>query len=632
MSADARAILKTYWGYDSFRPCQEDIIDSVISGNDTLGLMPTGGGKSITFQVPALILPGITVVITPLISLMKDQVDNLRNRHIKAIALHSGLTHRENKVALNHLESGRIKILYVSPEKLQGETFRSMLRRLEVSLIVVDEAHCISQWGYDFRPSYLNISIIRKELPDIPLLALTASATPGVVDDIMSQLSFRTREHVFRSSFNRANLSYLVRRCEDKGAKAIDILSKVGGTAIIYVRSRKRTIELAARLVAAGISAEGYHAGLTSELKTERQNRWKSGETRVVVATNAFGMGIDKPDVRVVIHHDLPSSLEEYYQEAGRAGRDGKEAFAVLLVAAADKATLTRRITAAFPPREYIKSLYSNLCVFLNIAMGEGFESLHEFNFKLFCERYKLFPAEASAAISLLARSGYMEYLEEYNSKSRVMMVVNKSELYGLHLSTTAESVLNALLRSYTGLFADYEYISEAVLASRTGLTDKEVYESLLLLARMRVLHYIPRTNNPMILMSCSRLEERHLRIPVSVYEHRRDALKRRIDAMLRFTFADECCRVDMLLRYFGEQPDEPCGKCDYCRSQRNLSGGMSNPREAVKLILGFESPVTLRKLTSSTRLHPDKIIAAVRELADEGYVKIDGENISRQE
>lgn len=632
MSLQAHETLRQYWGYDSFRPCQEEIIDSVLAGHDTLGLLPTGGGKSLTFQVPALILPGVTLVVTPLISLMKDQVDNLRSRHIKAIALHSGLSLRETRVAINHLESGKVKILYASPEKLQNDTFRSLLRRLNVSLIVVDEAHCISQWGYDFRPSYLNISIARKELPGVPVLALTASATPRVVNDIITQLCFASADHIYRLSFDRHNLSYLTRYCEDKEGKMVEILSKVAGTAIVYVRSRKRTVELASRLCGAGITAEAYHAGLFPEIKSERQNRWKSGETRVVVATNAFGMGIDKPDVRLVIHYDIPPSLEEYYQEAGRAGRDGRESLAVMLIAPSDKGVLTRRLSTAFPPRDFIKSLYTKLCVFLNIGIEEGYMTLREFNSRLFCERFKLNPAMTEAALSILSQSGYFEYLEDYNSRSRIMIVVKKEALYSLNVSRNADKVLNAVLRSYTGLFADYEYISESVIASRTSLTETEVYDALLELARSHTIHYVPRSSNPMILFTRSRIDEQHVQIPLTVYEHRRDNMKARIDAMKRFAFDTSGCRANILLRYFGEQPSADCGKCDYCRSIRRRKSVSEPPTSAVdtvRLILGFESPIPLGRLIISSRLKAEDIADAVRELADKGEIAIKDDSIS---
>ncbi len=630
---EMRRVLSEYWGYGSFRPCQEEIVASVLDGNDTLGLMPTGGGKSITFQVPALMLPGMTVVITPLISLMKDQVDNLRGRGIKAVALHSGLTARESRIAYNHIEAGKIKLLYLSPEKLMSPSFRSFLRRLPVSMIVVDEAHCISQWGYDFRPSYTRIAQVRRDFPSVPVLALTASATPEVVDDIMNQLEFRQRSHVYRLSFSRDNISYIARYTDNKDGTLHHILSRVGGTAIVYVRSRRRTHEISRFLQSAGISADYYHAGLLAEDKTERQNRWKNGETRVIVATNAFGMGIDKPDVRIVIHYDIPPSLEEYYQEAGRAGRDGQPAFAVMLVAQSDKATLTRRLSDSFPPKDYIRDIYGKACVFLDIAVGEGYESLHEFNFKLFCERFGLQPVAAHSALTLLSRAGYMDYEEEYNSRSRVLIVKTKQELYDLRLSSDVDKVFQTLLRSYTGLFADYEYISEPVIAIRTGLSEQTVYDSLLTLARMRVIHYIPRSSNPMMLMLTSREESRHVIIPREVYESRRDGMKRRIDAMKKFVFETSECRVNTLLRYFGETPEQSCGKCDCCRAdavraKTDVPG--KDIDAAIMTVLAINSPITLPQLIIDLRRRDDEVIDAVRRLADEKRLKIDGTVISR--
>lgn len=629
MSLEARRVLKKHWGYDNFRACQEEIIDSILDGHDTLGLMPTGGGKSITFQVPALMLPGMTVVITPLISLMKDQVDNLHSRHIKAIALHSGLTQRERNVALNHIESGRIKLLYVSPERLATDSFTTLLRRLDISLLVVDEAHCISQWGYDFRPSYLNIASIRKLTGTAPVLALTASATPGVVDDIVKQLKFKTAYAVHRLSFNRSNLSYIVRHVENKTKKLVEILSVVRGTAIVYVRSRKRTIELAQVLAEAGISAEAYHAGLQPELKSERQERWKTGDTRVIVATTAFGMGIDKPDVRLVIHHDIPPSLEEYYQEAGRAGRDGKPSLAVLLTNNTDSAVLSRRLTQAFPSRELIKDIYNKVCVFLNIVMGEGYETLHEFNLKAFTERYELQTAQVVAALGFLERAGYIEYQEDYNSRSRIMVVMNRNELYNLRLSQECETVLNSILRQYTGLFADYEYISESVIASRSHLNEDTVYQSLLTLARMGVIHFIPRKNNPMIFLTRSREMVQDLLIPTTIYEEKKRRMQHQLDAVRRLAFTHDRCRAKILLEYFGETATANCGCCDVCRD--NITRDDTLPvTELIIHALRVKSPATVNDLAAITGVTPADIINNVRILADDNLVKIQGTYISK--
>ena len=469
-------ILSRYWGYPSFRPMQAEIIDSVLQGHDTLGLMATGGGKSITFQVPAMLLPGLTVVVTPLISLMKDQVDNLRSRGIRAGFMHAALTRRESRLIIDKCRLGDMKILYLSPEKLQSPNFRNELRHLPVSLIVVDEAHCISQWGYDFRPSYLQIATLRETFPDAPVLALTASATEAVAEDIRRQLRFGKDAATFRLTFDRDNLSYIVRNCEQKEPALVRILQRVAGCGIVYVRSRKRAAVIAELLAQAGISAEFYHAGLSAEEKNERQNRWKEGRTRIMVATTAFGMGIDKPDVRIVVHVDPPSSLEEYYQEAGRAGRDGKPAFAVsLVVAQTDKATLSRRLTTAFPPKEYLRDIYSKLCVYLGIGMGEGYQRLFELNLSHFCERYKLQPASADSALKLLSQSGYIDYVEEVSTRSRLMVLLRRDELYYLSLSPECERIFQFILRNYTGIFADYEYISESFIGSSLDLTERTI-------------------------------------------------------------------------------------------------------------------------------------------------------------
>ncbi|WP_301390244.1 ATP-dependent DNA helicase RecQ, partial [uncultured Muribaculum sp.] len=574
-------ILKRYWGYDSFRPRQEEIIMSVLDGRDTLGLLPTGGGKSLTFQVPAMVFEGITVVVTPLISLMKDQVDNLRAAGIRAVCLHSGLSRAEHRLALDRCRLGKAKLMYVSPEKLQSATFIDQLRSMDVSFLVVDEAHCISQWGYDFRPSYLKISLIRELFPDIPVLALTASATPVVVDDIMDKLGFKER-NVYARSFSRDNLSYIVRNDFDKERRLINVLTNTSGSAIVYVRSRRRTREIADMLVRNGISADYYHAGLDATEKNEKQNNWKTDGVRVMVATNAFGMGIDKPDVRTVVHYDIPSSLEEYYQEAGRAGRDGKEAFAVLLVSRADKGRLTRMLSEMFPPKDFIRRVYELAGNFVNVAVGDGYNSVYEFNFALFLKTYDLPPLTTRSAMRLLTQAQYFEFVEEVTMQSRVMITANKSELYSVKLDEAGERVFNMLLRSYTGLFADFVYINESVIARRADVDEQKVYETMLQLSRMHILQYVPRKSTPYLYYTTSRELPKYIDMPRSVYEDQYKRLKERIEAMKRFSFGDDDCRVNVMLRYFGEKPEAPCGKCDVCRS-RNRNRLTKGDKQSIK-------------------------------------------------
>lgn len=630
MSFSPRDILSRYWGYDDFRPLQLDIIESVLGGHDTLGLLPTGGGKSITFQVPAMLLPGLTVVVTPLISLMKDQVDNLRDRGIKATYLHAGLTRGEQNLVFDRCRLGKVKLLYVSPEKLRSELFIAVLREIEVSLIVVDEAHCISQWGYDFRPSYLKIGDLRGYFPSAPVLALTASATPEVVDDIMVRLGF-DEKRVFAKSFSRDNLSYIVRNDTYKDRQLVNILSSTAGSAIVYVRSRKRTREIAMMLNDAGISAEFYHAGLDIEDKNEKQRGWKSDEVRVMVATNAFGMGIDKPDVRIVVHYDLPSSLEEYYQEAGRAGRDGKESFAVLLVAKTDKARLTRMISDAFPDKDFIRRVYELAGNFVNVAVGSGYNMVYEFNFALFVKTYGLPPLPTRSAMQLLTQSGYFEFIEEVTMQSRVMILAKKEELYSLRLDPEEENVFNILLRSYTGLFSDFVYINEAVIARRAEVAEQKVYETLLLLSRMHILQYIPRKSTPYLYYTTSRELPKYVALPLSVYERQRERLVGRIESMKRFAFADDECRVNVMLRYFGEKPEAECGKCDVCRSRRRRRPSDGGLTESL-LYMVDRQPRSLDYLVNESSCRKDTVIAEVRRLVSKGLLAItDGDMISKK-
>lgn len=570
MTDDYRKILKDYWGYDNFRGIQEDIIRSIGSGRDTLGLMPTGGGKSITFQVPAMAKDGLCIVITPLIALMKDQVRNLRDRGIKAIAIYSGMTREEIIIALENCIFGNYKFLYISPERLDTEIFRIKLRSMKVSMITVDESHCISQWGYDFRPAYLKISEIRNLLPGVPVLALTATATPEVVKDIQQRLAFK-EENVFRMSFERKNLAYIVRRTESKQEELLHILKHVDGSAIVYAHNRKRTKEYAQLLNENGITATFYHAGLSNETKDQRQKSWVKGETRVMVATNAFGMGIDKPDVRLVVHVDIPDSPEAYFQEAGRGGRDGKKAYAVLLYARSDKATLKKRITDTFPEKDYIRTVYEHLNYYYQMAMGDGLGCTREFNIDEFCRNFKHFPIQVDSALKILTRAGYLEYTDEQDNNSRLMFTLTKEELYRIHeTSPETEKLINIILRSYTGVFTEYAYINEETLSLRTGMTRQQVYDTLISLTRRRILHYIPGKKTPYIIYTRERQEADRLIFTKEVYEDRKGSFIRRIEAMTEYAETEDKCRSRMLLLYFGEKNEHNCGQCDVCLSSHS--------------------------------------------------------------
>ncbi|MEJ8740014.1 RecQ family ATP-dependent DNA helicase [Phocaeicola sp. HCN-6420] len=562
---DYKSILKQYWGYDNFRGIQEDIINSIGSGRDTLGLMPTGGGKSITFQVPALAQPGLCLVVTPLIALMKDQVRNLRDRGIKAIAVYSGMTREEILVALENCIFGDYKFLYISPERLDTEIFQTKLKSMKVSMITVDESHCISQWGYDFRPAYLKISEIRKLLPGVPVLALTATATPEVVKDIQQRLAFK-EENVFRMSFERKNLAYIVRCTENKAEELLHILNSVEGSAIVYTRNRKKTKEVAQFLNAQGITATFYHAGLNNDTKDQRQKGWINGEFRVMVATNAFGMGIDKPDVRLVVHIDFPDSPEAYFQEAGRAGRDGQKAYAVLLYARSDKTILNKRITDTFPEKDYIRQVYEHINYYYQMAMGDGLGCTYAFNIDEFCRNFKHFPIQVDSALKILTRAGYLEYTDEQDNASRLIFTLRRDELYRIHESSQeTENLIRIILRSYTGVFSDYAYINEDTLALRSGLSRQQVYETLVSLTRQHILHYIPGKKTPYIIYTRERQESERIVLSREVYEDRKASYERRIKAMLDYADAEQQCRSRLLLQYFGEKNEHNCGQCDTC-------------------------------------------------------------------
>ncbi|SDH03318.1 ATP-dependent DNA helicase RecQ [Prevotella communis] len=564
-----QSLLKKYWGYDDFRGIQKEIIESIGAGKDTLGLMPTGGGKSITFQVPALAHEGVCIVITPLIALMKDQVSNLRRRGIQASAIYSGMKHDSILMTLENAVFGGVKILYISPERISTSLFLEKLRHMKVSFICVDEAHCISQWGYDFRPSYLSIADIRKELPDTPVLALTATATPEVIDDIQERLHFREK-CVYKMSFARKNLAYVVRHTSNKTGQLIHILNHVQGSAIVYVRSRKRTKEYAELLNTSGISATFYHAGLDNQEKDQRQKAWQKDKVRVMVATNAFGMGIDKPDVRVVIHIDCPDCLEAYFQEAGRAGRDGKKSYAVLLYDNSDRAKLQRRVVDTFPDKDFIRQVYDQLAYFYQIGVGSGYNACFEFPLERFCRIYKHFPIPTVSALNILTRAGYIDFKEEDDMQARVMFSVERDDLYKLRGNEPQEdAVIVALLRNYTGLFQGYQYIDEGVIAEQCGLTQPQVYMTLRALTQKHILDFIPQKHIPFIRYTQRREESERLVISKSIYDDLKIRFAERIEKMLEYANSGNICRSRMLLRYFGETNTEDCGQCDVCLNQK---------------------------------------------------------------
>ena len=613
-------VLHRYWGYPTFRLKQAEIIESVLAGRDTLGLLPTGGGKSITFQVPTMLHDGLTLVVTPLIALMKDQVDGLNKRGLSATAIHSGMEYKEIHRALDNCLYGGCKFLYLSPERLSSPLFLACLPELPIRLIVVDECHCISQWGYDFRPSYLKIAEIRRFYPTVPLLALTATATPEVVADVMARLSFR-EPHVISSSFARDNLQYIVRPTTDKVTELLHILSSTKGSAIVYCRNRKKTQELAEMLQEAGVSAHYYHAGLTHAEREIKQNAWMAGEVRVMVCTNAFGMGIDKPDVRLVVHWSMPVALEEYFQEAGRAGRDGLRAFAVVLYERRDRGMLQQRVQNEFPDKAYIRDIYDTLYSYLGIGLGEGMERSYEIDLEAFVRAEHLHPIRSLSALHILELAGAWELLLD-EARSRLIVEVSREELYYIRgLSAQDDKVLRAVLRNYSGLFADYVFIDERTLSIQTHLTGEEVYDSLVRMSQRGIIHYIPRKRLPRILFYTRRERKHHFLIPKEVYELRKEAMTKRLTATIAYLDGQQGCRQAMLLHYFGEELAEPCGRCDLCLARKARAQRSEEALETrlKTLLKQLEVPsLTLQTLAKRLEVKPKALLPILQKLLEE--------------
>ena len=619
-------ILHKYWGYPDFRGIQREIIESIGAGKDTLGLMPTGGGKSLTFQVPALAQEGVCIVITPLIALMKDQVEHLRHKGIAAAAIYSGMSRDAIVTTLENCIFGGVKLLYISPERISSDLFQIKLKHMKVSFITVDEAHCISQWGYDFRPSYLQIAVIRKLVPNVPILALTATATPDVIDDIQERLGF-TEKNVFRMSFERKNLVYVVRQAEDKEAEMVHILQSIPKTAIVYCRSRKRTKEIAQLLMQYGISATWYHAGLEPAVKDQRQSEWQHDKVRVIVATNAFGMGIDKADVRVVIHMDCPSSLEAYFQEAGRAGRDGQKAYAVLLYNGHDNRTLQKRVEDTFPPKEYVQQVYEHLAYFYQIGVNSGEGCTFEFPIDKFCATFKHFPIRANAALILLQRAGYIDYEPNPDNNARVRFLLRRDDLYRLDsLSEKENDVVISLLRNYGGLFTDYGYVDESYIAQEAGLDRNQTYMVLINLSKKRIIDFIPRKSIPLISYKRDRVDGSDVILNKSVYEERKEQFQKSINSVINYAQNDRVCRSRQLLYYFGEKKSVDCEQCDVCLSHTHHDDH-DKQEEIKEKLLALVADGERHHVTEVRQLDEDwdMVTKVMKELMDEEQLLMDG-------
>ena len=621
--ADLTEVLRKYWGYTQFRAGQETIIRSVLDGRDTLALMPTGGGKSLTYQVPTLARDGLCIVVTPLIALMKDQVDRLRQMGIPSVAVHSGMSYRQIDIALDNCAFGDVKFLYVAPERLATEAFRLRVQRMNVSLLAVDEAHCISQWGYDFRPSYLRIAEIRRLIPDTPVLALTASATAMVAEDIMERLGF-AEPNIVRSSFARPNLSYAVRHTDDKREQLLRVIEGVEGAGIIYMRTREGCEQMAASLREQGFSVSYYHAGLPHAERSMRQEEWLSGKVRIMVATNAFGMGIDKADVRFVVHYSMCDSLESYYQEAGRAGRDGRRSYAVLLVASDDESKIVKRFDAEFPPLEEIKSIYEKACDYVGIAVGDGLYASFVFNIHDFCAREHLYVGKVKAAMELLSRNGYMTLTEEMENPAKIIFCVSRDDLYKIRVDRNdLDHVIRTVLRLYNGVFTEFRAIDERQIAAASGYTVERVKELLKRMWQMRIIRYIPSNSSPMLFFDEERLPTADLYISPDTYLHRKRLMTERFGNMLGYAANETECRSVVLQRYFGDGKAEDCGVCDICLAERRRARSSARDlAERAAEIIRAES-VTARELCRRMKAEPDAVAATIDRMAAEGKISV---------
>ena len=624
-----RETLARYWGFTSFRPMQEEIIESVVAGKDVVGLLPTGGGKSVTYQVPPVASEGLCLVITPLIALMKDQMTRLKTMNIKAMAIHSGMTREEVEISLDNCLYGDYRLLYVSPERLQTPLFRARLPRFNFTLVAVDEAHCISQWGYDFRPSYLNIAEIREMMSEeVPFLALTATATPRVVDDIVSRLRMKDPK-VLRTSFRRPNITYVVREVEDKSTYVLRSLKKEPGSGIIYVNSRKRSKEVAELLVGNNIKADFYHAGLPQEMRDRKQTSWTTGETRVIVATNAVGMGIDKADVRFVIHWDCPDSIEAYYQESGRAGRDGKPSFAVLLWSQDEKRKLSDSVRIKFPPVERIKDIYDAIGNFYQLPVGSGKNSVHDFDLWKFVTAFRFSVTETYNSLNFLQKEGYLEFTDEINNPSRVHFLVSRDDLYKFQVANEEyDRFIKLLLRTYSGMFSEFVPVNEEGLASRSGLTREAIYQYLLRLSSQGIIHFIPGKKSPLVIFTEERLDRSHLRISPELYLKVKENYVERVEMITEYAENKTRCRPAFLTAYFGEETGR-CGLCDTCQERNELE--LSKYEfdmiiDKIKELLA-EKPLRLEELEEQADLPREKSVRVLRWLLDHEKLVYDSEH-----